>query len=272
MADALGMAIREAFCSRGMPCSVVEASGGFRLSFTWDWPETEEARERDHNLVQETELRALLAARGVVGSAAMDEPLRAADGVSPAVIQAVVEEVVEKELAWKYRPYGLLFRRADLEGLPPAAAPAGYAIRAILPGEEASAGECLAAAFGDEWSGERVRSDLSENTFVDRMLVAVKDGEVAATASAASSEEWGQAGYVHYVAVHPAHQGLALGYWISLAVLHEFRALERTSAVLHTDDHRVPAIKTYLKLGFALDFSANPGFASRWEVISRRLP
>jgi mycothiol synthase len=245
-----------------------EGVEGIELSFTWDWPSTPEERERDHNFVQETELRTLLAGRGVCG---LEGPLSAAPGVSPAVVQAVVDEVVEKDLAWKYRPFGLLFRRADLGELPPVEAPSGYEIRGIRPGEEFSAGVCLSEAFGEEWSEERVKSELSENAFVDRMLVAVKGGEVAATASAASSEEWGRAGYVHYVAVHPSHQGLSLGYWISLAVLHEFLALGRAAAVLHTDDHRLPAIKTYLKLGFALDDSANPGFASRWEVISRKL-
>jgi mycothiol synthase len=50
--------------------------------------------------------------------------------------------------------------------------------------------------------------------------------------------------------VDPAHQGQKLGYIVSLAVLNMFVERGCKDAVLETDDHRLPAIKTYRNLGF----------------------
>ena len=45
--------------------------------------------------------------------------------------------------------------------------------------------------------------------------------------------------------------GRGLGFHVSLACTHIMAAEGRTSAVLQTDDFRLPAIKSYLRLGFA---------------------
>lgn len=165
------------------------------------------------------------------------------------------------------RPPGLLFRRPNLDNLPAINLPAGYEIRPFQPGDEKSAAETLSRSFEDEWTVERVKRDLSENDFVKTMFVAVHDGKVVATASAASGGDWDGIGYVHFVGTHPDHTGKALGYWVTAACLHEFRRLGYPSAALHTDDHRIPAIKTYLKLGFALDVDAHPSYRPRWDKI-----
>ena len=46
------------------------------------------------------------------------------------------------------------------------------------------------------------------------------------------------------------HRGKRLGYMVSVAALHKTAEDGRQSALLHTDDFRLPAIKTYLTLGF----------------------
>jgi len=48
----------------------------------------------------------------------------------------------------------------------------------------------------------------------------------------------------------PAHRGRRLGFWACLAALHRFAEEGREAALLLTDDFRLPAIRTYLRLGF----------------------
>ena len=57
-------------------------------------------------------------------------------------------------------------------------------------------------------------------------------------------------GYLHWVATVPAHAGKKLGSFVSLAVLYKFQQEGCQNAVLETDDHRLAAIKTYLRLDF----------------------
>jgi mycothiol synthase len=186
-------------------------------------------------------------------------------------VLVAIKEVAQRVIPEKFKFPGLLFRRHDLLNLPSVTPPVGFEIRPIESGEEESAGQALGSAFEDSWPVERVKAELSESEFVKTMFVAVKDGRVAATASAAYNADWGTAGYIHYVAVHPEFQGHALGYWVSLSCLQEFVKLGYTSGVLHTDDFRIPAIKTYLKLGFELDVNAHPSYRRRWRAICKQL-
>ena len=39
------------------------------------------------------------------------------------------------------------------------------------------------------------------------------------------------------------------------------------TARLRTDDWRIPAIKTYLKIGFEPDLTSEPDYKERWEKI-----
>ena len=51
-------------------------------------------------------------------------------------------------------------------------------------------------------------------------------------------------GEINWVASRAAHRGHGLGHIITLAVLHRLRELGKKSCWLHTDDWRIPAIKT----------------------------
>ena len=78
----------------------------------------------------------------------------------------------------------------------------------------------------------------------------VKDaaGRVVATATA-----WlkpGNRGYLHMVAALPEARGLGLGGLLTQHVLDFFLARGVDYITLDTDDLRLPAIKTYLRLGF----------------------
>ena len=72
------------------------------------------------------------------------------------------------------------------------------------------------------------------------------------------------------VAASPEHRGHQLGYQISLAALHQFVREDVHHAVLQTDDDRLPAIVTYIKLGFS-PLLIHVNQAARWERIYKNL-
>ena len=64
----------------------------------------------------------------------------------------------------------------------------------------------------------------------------------------------------------PRFQGQGLGYAVCLAVLRSAAALGDTVVYLGTEDFRLPAIYTYLKLGFE-PWLYDPRTMDRWEGI-----
>jgi len=172
-------------------------------------------------------------------------------------------------------PAQLQMRRNHLDELPDADLPAdllaqGYELRTFELGDEVSAAETLSLSFEDTWTHERVTKELAANDFVKRMFVVTHHGRVIATASAAFSDKRPTSGYVHYVGTHPDHTGKRLGYWVTLATLHEFKSLGYTSAILNTDDFRLPAIQTYLNLGFEPE-SVCRTHPTRWNAAHKAL-
>jgi mycothiol synthase len=79
-----------------------------------------------------------------------------------------------------------------------------------------------------------------------------------------------EVGYLHMVAVAPPYRGRGLGRCISLAALIHMRARGCQQAVLDTDDFRLPAIRTYLSLGFLPDM-LEADHAPRWHAIFAEL-
>ena len=77
-------------------------------------------------------------------------------------------------------------------------------------------------------------------------------------------------GYLHWVGASPDYAGKRLGYAVTLAVLEEFVRLGCKDAVLETDDARLPAIRTYLNLGF-LPTHRHETHAERWSAIEQNL-
>ncbi len=144
--------------------------------------------------------------------------------------------------------------RPTLAGLPPLELPEGHLLRASQPGDAAHWERIVATAFGGEpgrYDFERILR--SHPSYRPERILFVTDpsGRPVATASA-----WqmpgilADAGTVHYVAVLPEAQGRHLGTCVTLATLHHMVAEGFTRATLTTDDFRLAAIRTYLRLGF----------------------
>ncbi|MBN2452073.1 MAG: GNAT family N-acetyltransferase, partial [Lentisphaeria bacterium] len=143
--------------------------------------------------------------------------------------------------------------RPDLHGLPAPALPEGCRLRCWQPGDGGHWQRIVAASFGAEparFCFDRVMRS-SPAFRPERVLFLEVDGTPVATASAWYDPAiMPAAGTVHYVGVEPGHQGRHLGYWVTLATLWRMQEEGRRRATLTTDDFRLAAIRTYLRLGF----------------------
>lgn len=163
----------------------------------------------------------------------------------------------------------LRMMRPDLEGLPEISVPDGYALRAYRSGDEAAWSEIMNTGIGTDWTAEKCRKELTETEpfMADGCFFATRSGVAVATACAYDVQPEGiSAAQVHMVCARPAHRGMGLGRLVTLAVLHYMRERGFAAAFLGTDDFRVPAVKTYLGLGFIPDYIED-SHRLRWSAV-----
>ena len=164
--------------------------------------------------------------------------------------------------------------RPNLENLPELELPVGYGIRTYHKGDETHWAHIISDSFGGR---ERTAQD-TENEITNRdvflpdgLYFATHRGIPVGTACAwRQSVDEEDVGYVHMVGVVAEHTGHKLGKWVSLAVLCYFRDNNFKCSILDTDDFRIPAIKTYLNLGF-IPVYVEDGQPERWRNIFKKL-
>lgn len=140
----------------------------------------------------------------------------------------------------------------DLDNLPDVKAPDDYDIRTYIPGDEQAWADIMNTGIG-EWTAEKCRERLtSMHQFLpDGLFFVTHQGKPVGSACAwrKDADEWG-VGILHMICVLPEHRSKRLGHVLNLAVLHYFRNHGFQEVWLSTDDFRIPAIKSYLKLGY----------------------
>jgi mycothiol synthase len=162
--------------------------------------------------------------------------------------------------------------RPGLEDLPALTLPEGYTLRHYEPGDEAAWGAIMMRAFSAYWDGERFRRlFLPHFGFTpERVLFVCWNGSPVGSASAFA---WpglsARRGYIHMVGVLEEHCGHGLGYWLAVASLLRLREQGFSSAMLQTESFRLPAIKHYLRLGFAPALVAEDQRQAWMRVLGR---
>ena len=164
--------------------------------------------------------------------------------------------------------------RPNLEGLPKLELPAGYGLRNYREGDEGHWANIISDSFGGtERTVQDTRNEITErDVFVPDGLyfVTYQDIPVGTACAWRQSVDETDVGYVHMVGVLGEHTGHKLGKWVSLAVLYYFRDHGFSCSILDTDDFRIPAIKTYLNLGFVPVY-VDDTQPERWQEIFRNL-
>ena len=165
----------------------------------------------------------------------------------------------------------LFMRLPELGDLPPAAPlPPGYTLRAAVPADHEQIAEVLSEAFADGWDAARVAEEFSRGNGVEAIYLVASPAGVVATAAARRDDRYPEAGYLHYVGARSRGRGRRLGEVVTRRVLVHFADSGLSQAVLETDDFRLPAVCTYLRLGFVPEPRA-AGDAVRWSKVLRNL-
>lgn len=164
--------------------------------------------------------------------------------------------------------------RPNLEELPKIEMPTGYCLRTYQEGDEIHWANIISDSFGgNKRTAEDTQNEITgREIFVrDCLYFATFQGTPVGTACAwKQSLDEKDIGYVHMVGVLSKHTGKKLGKWVSLAVLYFFRKNGFECSMLDTDDFRIPAIKTYLNLGF-IPVYVEKTQPERWQKIFRQL-
>ncbi len=164
----------------------------------------------------------------------------------------------------------LVMRRPNLKDLPERHCPAGYRLRHFRSGDEVGWNALMDVAFGRSPGESDFNRDMAASPAFrpERVwFITTDDNEIVATASSWHFPQYGdRTGYVHWVAAHPDLRGHRLGYWVSVAALHQAVRDGRLDEVLLTDDFRTAAIKTYLRLAF-VPVLTHESHAQRWRHV-----
>jgi len=161
----------------------------------------------------------------------------------------------------------------NLTDLPNFEVPEGYDLRTYLPGDEQAWADIMNTGIG-EWTAEKCRENLtSKPQFLpDGLFFVTFLGTPVGSACAwrKSPDEW-KAGILHMICVIPEHRSKRLGHVLNLAVLHYFRDHGFHEVWLSTDGFRIPAIKSYLRIGFEPHIFGHL-HQERWQAVFEKIP
>ena len=170
-------------------------------------------------------------------------------------------------------PPQLEMLRAHLDDLPAIQVPKGYELRTYRPGDDQAWCDIMEGNVGRDWTKEKFVEKMSSDPrfTADSLFFATLDSQPVASACAWRQKvEEKVIGDVHMVGVVEAHRRRGLGHLVNTAVLVRLKEIGYQKAHLKTDDWRIPAINSYLKIGFE-PLNTHISHAERWEVILEKI-
>ena len=174
------------------------------------------------------------------------------------------EDLPQLRMVW---PKDLLGQNLDYK-IPP-----GYKIRLYEKGDEKRFFEIMALSGWEDWGQDTLdpwlAKILPDSWF---MIIKKSSNQIVCTAMALHNYKgtypfWGELGWL---ASDPEHSGIGLGLVVSAAVTERLMDAGYRNIQLFTEDFRLPAIKTYLKLGYVPSIYKQ-GMVERWKEICLRL-
>jgi len=121
-------------------------------------------------------------------------------------------------------------------------------------------------------SGKREDASYYRKTMLDlagyepeKCYFIMHGGKASATLTVVCDFETKE-GLIHMVGSLPQCRGKGVGGMLGQVALHALKSSGMETAFLRTDDFRVPAIRSYLRMGFQPDVSTEE-FAQRWDAV-----
>ena len=142
---------------------------------------------------------------------------------------------------------------AETTPLPELTVAPGFSLRTIADSELDPYNELRASVGFPVWDPEQL-SKFRSKVLPDSMFLIVDNstGRFAASATAEKTDiqAHSELGVLGWVMAHPDFQGHHLGGSVSVAAMHRLYEAGYRAFSLLTDDFRLAAVKTYLKLGW----------------------
>ncbi len=160
-----------------------------------------------------------------------------------------------------------------LESPPVVRLPSGYSLRTHRPEDTPPFYRLMARAGWPGWDDETLRPwlprILPEGWF---LVVHTASGGIVATAMALRDRaEFGQpGGELGWVAADPDHRGRGLGLAVSAAATARLIRAGFRYIHLYTEHWRLPALKTYRKLGY-VPLLDGPGAEAQWRAVCAQI-
>jgi mycothiol synthase len=151
--------------------------------------------------------------------------------------------------------------------------PAGYVLQVYQPGDEFEFFTLMERTGFKGWTTE-IFQDWLQKILPDGFYFIRHQatGKMAATAMGCHNptplHPFGAS--LSCVGADPDYQGLGLGHVVSLAVTRRLVAAGYKAIYLETQDWRLPAVKTYLKIGW-VPFLYQPDMPERWQAVCAQL-
>lgn len=156
--------------------------------------------------------------------------------------------------------------------------PPGYGLRTYLPGDEPRFYQVMELAGWAGWD-DGVLQPWRSRLLPEAWFMVIHEeadlesqGVIVATAMALHSQTEVPPfeGELGWLAGDPAHAGKGLGMAVCAAVTARFIQAGFRNIHLYTEDWRLPALKTYLKLGY-VPFLYTPEMPERWRAVCAQL-
>ena len=163
----------------------------------------------------------------------------------------------------------LFMRHPDLSNIRPLLVPDDIQIVTHSPELISVWEDIIERAFEHHYSFDTTiqnSQDLVGDFNPEHCLYLKANDKIVATTTAIENCNFPGEGYFHMVAADPDAQGKGYGKLIGLVALHSLKDRGYKTAVLSTDDFRIPAIRAYLFLGFEPIYS-HESHQGRWEKV-----
>ena len=167
----------------------------------------------------------------------------------------------------------MVWPQSRLDSPPEVPLAAGYELRTFRPGDEEAYIRLMERAGFDGWTVERLAASMRPvlpGGFI--VIVHTATGALVVTARSEHKprDDYPFGGAIGWVAADPDHRGKGLGAAATAAATARLIQASYRNIYLLTDDWRLPAIKTYLRLGYVPRLF-QPDILGRWREVCEKL-
>jgi mycothiol synthase len=171
------------------------------------------------------------------------------------------------------QPVEMLWPARRLYPFPTSQVPPGYLLRTSQRGDETGFYRLMSHVGWHDWSEEKLRLRSASIPF-RCWWVGVHKSTGVVVASAMGFREYAADSpfdaILGWIAADPAHTGHGLGQAVTASATAGLIAAGYPEIHLYTSAQRLPALKTYLRVGYVPSLRL-PEMAERWQVICKQL-